>query len=120
MKEQIKKKFEWVKEHKTELLMGSATAIGSVVLIVLGCRVKTMSETYSKNDIFNLGENLKLKGHDRLIRDIDEDIFTDLAIKMEGAIIDEDLDKVVIEKAYDLGDNLSKLVTVSIRNVYGD
>ncbi len=43
-----------------------------------------------------------------------------LAPAIEGAVLDKGLEKVILDRSYDLGDNLHKLVTVSIENVYGD
>lgn len=52
---------------------------------------------------------------------VDEHIFTAVAPALEKAVLlDRDVEKAVIETAYDLGDNLSKMVTVTVENVYGD
>lgn len=44
---------------------------------------------------------------------IDEDIFTDLAIKIEEAVLDPGIEHLTLTKVYDLGIG-SKLVTVEI------
>lgn len=50
----------------------------------------------------------------------EEHIFTAVAPALYKAVLDKDVEKGVIETAYDLGDNLSKMVTITVENVYGD
>ena len=60
-------------------------------------------------------------GLDEYGRKADEDIFTTLAPAIEHAVLNRACEKTVkLETAYELGDNLSKFVTVTIENVYGD
>ena len=68
-----------------------------------------------------------LKNYDSLSRNstivetvIDEAIYTDLAQAIEDTVLDRGMEKAIIERSYDLGDNIHKFVSVSIENVYGD
>ena len=115
-----KKLREWAKEHKYELSIGAACIVGGG-LAILG--VKSFESTKSKNKVFKSFGEKKIgafTGMGKRSRYIDEDIFVDLAPKIQTAVLDKDIEKACIEKAYDLGENLSKQVTVMIENVYGD
>lgn len=107
----MSKKLEWVKEHKKEILVGAGTVIGTAVLITIGVKCSKSSKGKVINDMPKLKE---------IGRIVDEDIFTELAPSIEETVLNKGLEKVVLERSYDLGDNLSKYVTVTIENVYGD
>ena len=57
---------------------------------------------------------------DTIYKSIDERLFVELAPAIEEAVLNKGLEKTIIEEAYDLGDNLSKFVSVTVENVYGD
>ena len=111
-KEEIK---EWVKEHKT-ILIGAGLVAGGAVLTVL---VTKKFSCHHSN--YTLIPKPELSGFEKNAKLIDEEVFTDLAPHIEDAL-NKDLDKVVLERSYQLDENelLSKFVTVTVENVYGD
>ena len=52
--------------------------------------------------------------------EIDKDIFTELAPTIEEAVLNSGVDKMVLERSYDLDTLTHKLVTVNIEQIYGD
>ncbi len=97
----MKQKLEWVKKHKKELLIGAGTVVSTVALIAIGVKCS----------------KLRLNGTGKIV---DEDIFTSLAPAIEEAVLDKSLEKIILERTYDMGDNIAKFVTINIENVYGN
>lgn len=95
--------------------VGVATVIGGTILVITGKRYKILKKDVYKEIIDSLQTEIELP-----VKSVDEDVFTMLAPAIEGAVLDKGLEKVILDRSYDLGDNLHKLVTVSIENVYGD
>ena len=117
----VKKIKEWAKEHELEISIGAACLVDGG-LAILG--VKGFESAKAKNKAREaLGEKIMdaFSGMDKISREIDEDIFTDLAPKIERVVLDRNIENVIcIEHTYDLGERLTKYVTVTIRSVYGD
>jgi hypothetical protein len=108
----------FLKENKFLLQVlgvGVVTVIGGTILVITGKRYKILKKDVYKEIIDSLQTEIELP-----VKSVDEDVFTMLAPAIEGAVLDKDLEKVILDRSYDLGDNLHKLVTVSIENVYGD
>ena len=95
--------------------VGVVTVIGGTILVITGKRYKILKKDAYKEIIDTLQTEIELP-----VKSVDEDVFTMLAPAIEGAVFDKGLEKVILDRSYDLGDNLHKLVTVSIENVYGD
>ncbi len=95
--------------------VGVVTVIGGTILVITGKRYKILKKDAYKEIIDTLQTEIELP-----VKSVDEDVFTMLAPAIEGAVLDKGLEKVILDRSYDLGDNLHKLVTVSIENVYGD
>ena len=95
--------------------VGVVTVIGGTILVITGKRYKILKKDANKEIIDTLQTEIELP-----VKSVDEDVFTMLAPAIEGAVLDKGLEKVILDRSYDLGDNLHKLVTVSIENVYGD
>ena len=95
--------------------VGVVTVIGGTILVITGKRYKILKKDAYKEIIDTLQTEIELP-----VKSVDEDVFTMLAPAIEGAVLDKGLEKVILDRTYDLGDNLHKLVTVSIENVYGD
>lgn len=95
--------------------VGVVTVIGGTILVITGKRYKILKKDAYKEIINTLQTEIELP-----VKSVDEDVFTMLAPAIEGAVLDKGLEKVILDRSYDLGDNLHKLVTVSIENVYGD
>ena len=95
--------------------VGVVTVIGGTILVITGKRYKILKKDAYKEIIDTLQTEIELP-----VKSVDEDVFTMLAPASEGAVLDKGLEKVILDRSYDLGDNLHKLVTVSIENVYGD
>lgn len=92
----------------------SALSIGGAVMWVAFKKNESKSEEHDAisrvlNDDF-----------ERTVKEVDEDIFTNLAPAIEEAVLDKDIEKIWYDRSYDLGDNLHKFVTVNIENIYGD
>ncbi len=102
-----------------QLIFGAGTAIiiGGMAFVVFGKQSKMLKkeEVSFIDDIFD--NNYKFPETTKII---DEDIFTVLAPAIEEAVIDKDSGKVILDRVYDLGNNLRKLVTVSINSTYED
>lgn len=98
LKEKAKNFFK--RNWKSILMTGAGIIVGELIL-------NKQRKTASDHSQFTVDE-------------IDEDIFTNLAPAIEKAVKDRELEKTVIEEAYDLGDRVNKFVTVTIENVYGD
>ena len=116
----MNEKLKWVKEHKKEILIGTGTVIGTAVLITIGVKSSRSSKAHKElgEKILDSFNNMpELTGTEKVV---DEDIFTSLAPAIEKAVLEKGLEKVTLERAYDMGDNLNKFVTVKIENVYGD
>ena len=108
----------FVKKNKFLLQVlgvGVVTVIGGTILVITGKRYKILKKDAYKEIIDTLQTEIELP-----VKSVDEDVFTMLAPAIEGAVLDKGLEKVILDRSYDLGDNLHKLVTVSIENVYGD
>lgn len=128
MNKQIEQKLEWAKEHKKEILIGSCIVGGAILLTALGA--KGIADWHSKEKahkergekILNAFKDVCIESTEvnEIAYHVDEDLFTNVCPTMEDVILNRDVEKLVIERAYDLGDNLSKHVTVNIENVYGD
>ena len=95
--------------------VGVVTVIGGTILVITGKRYKILKKDAYKEIIDTLQTEIELP-----VKSVDEDVFTMLAPAIEGAVLDNGLEKVILDRSYDLGDNLHKLVTVTIENVYGD
>ena len=95
--------------------VGVVTVIGGTILVITGKRYKILKKDAYKEIIDTLQTEIELP-----VKSVDEDVFTMLAPAIEGAVLDKGLEKVILDRSYDLGDNLHKLVSVSIENVYGD
>ena len=95
--------------------VGVVTVIGGTILVITGKRYKILKKDAYKEIIDTLQTEIELP-----VKSVDEDVFTMLAPAIEGAVLDKGLEKVILDRSYDLGDNLHKLVTVSIENVYGE
>ena len=95
--------------------VGVVTVIGGTILVITGKRYKILKKDAYKEIIDTLQTEIELP-----VKSVDEDVVTMLAPAIEGAVLDKGLEKVILDRSYDLGDNLHKLVTVSIENVYGD
>ena len=95
--------------------VGVVTVIGGTILVITGKRYKILKKDAYKEIIDTLQTEIELP-----VKSVDEDVFTMLAPAIEGAVLDKGLEKVILDRSYDLGDNLHTLVTVSIENVYGD
>ena len=93
--------------------VGVVTVIGGTILVITGKRYKILKKDAYKEIIDTLQTEIELP-----VKSVDEDVFTMLAPAIEGAVLDKGLEKVILDRSYDLGDNLHKLVTVSIENVY--
>lgn len=92
---------------------GAGLVVGGTIFIIVGKKVKTLK-------IKRILDILQKDTTELPIKSVDKDIFTILAPVIEAAVLDKGLEKVVVDRSYDLGDNLHKLVTVNIENVYGD
>ena len=118
-KQERKKKVKaFLKKNKFLLQVlgvGVVTVIGGTILVITGKRYKILKKDAYKEIIDTLQTEIELP-----VKSVDEDVFTMLAPAIEGAVLDKGLEKVILDRSYDLGDNLHKLVTVSIENVYGD
>lgn len=96
----------WFKKHwwvPVTVVIGTATVI--IIRKKFGVDLKV--------DDLDLSD---LEGSDTakaIFESVDEDIFTDLAIKIEEAVLDPGIDHLTLTRAYDLGIG-SKLVTVEI------
>lgn len=53
-------------------------------------------------------------------RKIDSDIYQHVAWSIEQAVLNRSVENQVIERVYDLGDNLFKSVRIVVENVHGD
>lgn len=98
----------WFKKHwwvPVTVVIGTATVI--IIRKKFGVDVKKYVRHLDLSD---------LEGSDTakaIFESVDEDIFTDLAIKIEEAVLDPGIDHLTLTRAYDLGIG-SKLVTVEI------
>lgn len=108
---------EFFKKHERllQILGAGVVVIGGTVFIIMGKRYKTV-----KKEAKQILDILQKNTTELPVKSVDEDVFTMLAPAIEESVLDRGLEKVVLDRSYDLGDNLHKLVTVSIENVYGD
>ena len=109
-KNEFKKKVKKIvkKSWKKTLVFGGVT----VGLLLLKKRIGYL--------LSKMPEGIEVDNEASIFGDIDEAIFTDLAPRMEEAIFNKGLEKTIIEESYELENNLSKFITISIENVYGD
>lgn len=113
----------WCKKHKKGIIIVGGTVIGIYIFkkgIDVG-RARWITDTNCRVDEYsNIFSNPKFVGPDvvseNLIRAVDEDIFTDLAISIEDSVLSKAIDHEVIEKAYNLGDVIKK-VRITVDNV---
>lgn len=96
----------WFKKHwwvPVTVVVGTVTAI--IIRKKFGVDLKV-----NRLDLSDLDGSDTAKA---IFESVDEDIFTDLAIKIEEAVLDPGIDHLTLTRAYDLGIG-SKLVTVEI------
>lgn len=96
----------WFKKHwwvPVTVVIGTATVI--IIRKKFGVDLKV-----NHLDLSDLDGSDTAKA---IFESVDEDIFTDLAIKIEEAVLDPGIDHLTLTRAYDLGIG-SKLVTVEI------
>lgn len=96
----------WFKKHwwvPVTVVIGTATVI--IIRKKFGVDLKV-----NRLDLSDLDGSDTAKA---IFESVDEDIFTDLAIKIEEAVLDPGIDHLTLTRAYDLGIG-SKLVTVEI------
>lgn len=96
----------WFKKHwwvPVTVVIGTATVI--IIRKKFGVDLKV-----NRLDLSDLDGSDTAKA---IFEAVDEDIFTDLAIKIEEAVLDPGIEHLTITRAYDLGIG-SKLVTVEI------
>lgn len=121
----------WIKENKLLIASGVLTTASIVAAVIYKKQVNNckkdldlLAHTISKQEQFILdtlkGYEVDLSDVNKRIGKVDEDIFTSLAPDIENAILNTSIDKIVIERTYDMGDNLHKLVTTTVEGIYGD
>ena len=112
-KEEVKK---WVKEHEGTLIQ-VGFIFGGAVLTVVGVKIFN-----AHNSHYSVVKRPELSEFEKNANLIDEAVFTDLAPNIEKALLNKGVDKVVLERSYGLDEEelLSKFVTVTVENVYGD
>lgn len=115
IKAEGKKTCNWIKEHKKEVLCCGVLAVLSYSLYKRGTTIKSID--IDDPNVKTLEDIAKI---DSPSVKIDEDIFTRVAPLMEDAILDEGVEKFNFEDAYEIGQNVSKTVKISIDTVYGD
>ena len=117
IKEKLVAAKKYVNEHKVQFVVGGVTVIG----IVVGGRFlfKSVKKTNVKVDS-NALKKVVDNGISEITRKIDEEIFTDLAPEIENYVLDNGIEHAVSERSYDIGDNLFKIVTVTVKQYAGD
>lgn len=116
--ERLEKVKDFLRNHKNLLLAlgaGAVIVIGGTFYVIVSKENKILRKK-GKEILDTLQKNTT----ESPVRSVDEDVFTMLAPAIEEAVLDKGLEKLVLDRSYDLGNNLHKLVTVSIENVYGD
>ncbi len=117
-KERQEKVKDFLKKHEVLLRVlgvGAVLVIGGTAFVIMGRRRKIM-----RKDGKEILDILQKDTTELFVKNVDEDVFTMIAPAIEEAVLDKGLEKVIIDRSYDLGDNLHKLVTVSVENIYGD
>lgn len=114
--ERLEKVKKFLRKHKNLLaVLGAGATIiigGTFYYTIIGKRSKMQLEEFLDILQKNTTEIPR-----QIIKNVDKDIFTTLAIDIEEAVLDKSRKILVLDRFYDLGDNLHKLVTVSIENV---
>ena len=105
---------EFLKDHKKEIIMagvGVALIVGGIIIgkkiVPKGC-FKGISIPLNDSSM-----------PIRAAKYIDEEIFTELAPTIEAAVLGPDIN-TVIERSYDVGQGIFKMVTVNIEEFVGD
>lgn len=113
----------WCKKHKKGIIIVGCTIVGFKIFkkgIEIGQAKWITDQAIRTNEHIKYLDNSKLLGELAVSREVihavDEDIFTDLAISIEDSVLSKGVEHEVIEKAYDLG-NVVKKVVVNIDNV---
>ena len=114
----------FLKKHwKKGLVILGVAAIGGVCGYAVS---KNFSKRYKLKDLIDIMDNSHWEFISEKLREgalldkADDHIYVAVVPSLYQAVLDKNVEKKVIETAYDLGDNLSKLVTITVENVYGD
>lgn len=99
----------FIKTYWKEMLM--AAGVGIFTGKVIGRAFNGNGKSNKKNLFTNLPH---------WADQIDADIFTDLAPKIEEAILNKEVESAVINTTYDLDDLTQKVVTVTVETINGD
>lgn len=119
-KEKLNKIGTFIKENKTEIIFGTITVVSAVGSVVIYKKLHNVESDFDNID--SIAENYytdKNEVADNL-RLIDEKIFTELAPRIEEAIMNDKLENAVIEGCYTLAPVLHKAVTVNVETIHGD
>lgn len=111
MKQEIKKAKRFLNEHKKQI----AVSVTGIAVGIIAYKVFGSSKGVTADAALNA---LKKKAEETPIgRQIDEEVFTEIAPAIENAILDSLLDKFVFVRTYDLDELTHKLVKINIETV---
>lgn len=109
-KEEFKKK---AKELAKEYWFPALCLVGGVVIGKIVFKTKYVRIKGSLTELFS-------KEKSNFIADIvDEDVFIELGPSIKEAVLSEGLEKVYIDRTYDLGDGIGKVVKVTVEKITG-
>lgn len=115
LKKKVKTVKRFVEEHKVPIAISSLT----VVCLIVGGRyfikIRTPKTKAVDSALKAVGTEL-----DEIVRTVNEGIFADLAPEIADYVLDNGINHAVCERSYDIGDNLFKIVTVTVKQYAGD
>lgn len=111
---------KYVKEHKTQFIIG-----GGVVLLVggyfVGKKIGKGESTMFSRQIGDVARDIKVtqpiplpEGTSEIWKQIDEDVFLDVADEIENALIDLHRDTLDYTRSWDVADGVVKTLKVTM------
>ena len=118
--EKIKK---YVKEHKKQFAIGGGAAL-LVGGYLIGKKIGAGDSSFFSRQIGDVARDIKVtqpiplpEGVSKIYKQIDEDIFVDVASEMENALIDLGIETLDLNRSWEVADGITKTLDVSIRTI---
>ena len=118
LKERINKLKKFTEENKTKIKLGIFVTLVGAEAIVVYLVLKDYNHKLKVGS--TLCDKLEALSFDPIIKTmdkVDEDIYTNLAYNLEEAIFSSDVTSYVNERTYELTDDISKVVKVTMETI---
>lgn len=113
---------EYVKEHKKQILIGVGGGVALLVgAFLIGKKIGKGNSLMLSRQVGNLARDIKVtqpiplpEGVSKIWKQIDEDVFVDVASNIENALIDMNIDTLHLDRNWEVADGVIKNLVVEI------